>query len=167
MIDRFTKREFEAALPNHRITGKPLWKALGIQDGEEAYSIEIAPNVEIHIRSSVRPDGYAAQVAKDSIRAWLAGPDGSPLGSKLQSYVTRVPGWQYRLTPMLRQLWKLGLELTKPCSKCGAHLLALKTKNGPNKGRWFVACAGKDFHWNKWLDYTDPKAAKKAAKKVA
>jgi hypothetical protein len=166
MIDRFTKQQFEDALPKHKATGKPLWKSLGLEGGEYAYTLEIKPGVEIRVRSSVRSDGQAALVAEDSIRIWLAGPDGSSLGSKDQRHITRVNGWQSRLTDGLRRLWLRGKELT-PCPVCNSHTLAMKVvKEGPNKGRFFQMCANEkcEHRWVKWLDEAN-NAPKKGAKK--
>jgi hypothetical protein len=170
MIDRFSKEQFEAALPKHKETQKPLWRGLGLQGGEYAYSIEVKPGVEVWVRSSVRANGQAALVAEDSIRAWLASPDGSSLGSKDQRWITRVNGWQTRMTDVLRKLYKRGLELG-PCPTCGCKTtLAMKVvKEGPNKGRYFQMCSSKQcpHSWIKWMDAAGepPKGGKKGQTK--
>ena len=152
-ITRFTRQEFESALPLHKSTGQPLWESLGLAQGEYVYRAgPIIPGVFVRIRSSVRDDGYAASTGKDSIRLWLVNDKGESLGCKLSKYVTRVSGWDIRLVEQLRELWKIGRKLV-PCG-CGAPVrLAKVKKDGPNKGRMFVACSNRESHGNKVFEW--------------
>lgn len=138
MIDRYTRERFEAALPV--VGGQPLWTSIGLRDGEHCYIVPVAPGVLIYVRSTVQRDGLAADVAKDSIRCWLASDDaGTSLGSKDVRWIARTSGWDRRMTETLRALWRLGRKL-KPCGRCGRTMSAVKTKSGPNTGRWFMKC---------------------------
>ena len=140
--EKFTKEQFEKVLP------KDLWKGLGAVDGEYLYAMSPTPEIRIYIRSSIRPDGIAADTGKDSIRAWLSSADGTPLGSKTQAYVTRIPGWETRLIEMLRKLWKNSKKIEQ-CS-CGRLMGVFKVKKrGPNHGRQFTKClsCNSGFRW--------------------
>lgn len=140
MIDTFTPDEFEAALPVHKETKQPLWKSEGLIDGEYAYSLSINSDIIIQIRSSIHPNGYSAEVGKDSIRVWLADKDGQPLGSKTGKWVTRSVGWQERMINSLRELWERARKAGY-CSKCKVPMGVYKVKKqGPNKGRLFKQC---------------------------
>ena len=68
-VERFTKQEFEDALPRHKGTDKPLWECAGLIDGEHVYHIPVTgTNKRISIRSSVKVDGVSADAGEDSIR---------------------------------------------------------------------------------------------------
>ena len=157
MIDVFTRTEFEAALPLIKKTHQALWNYAGFIGGEHAYTVPVKPGVIIQVRSSIGADGYSRDVAKDSIRCWLTDPTGKPLGSKYGRWVTRVPGWDKRLTEILRALWKFGRRLVA-CPKCGQQMSAFKTSGGPNEGRWYMKCADCQW-WDSWL--TEEKESKK------
>ena len=95
-IDRFSREQFESALPRDKQTGNPLWRSMGNISGEFEYALSVKPGIDILVRSSVRPDGRAAEAAKDSIRAWIVDAENhAPLGSKLQAWITRVPGCRF------------------------------------------------------------------------
>lgn len=144
MIDTFTRTEFEEALPRHKTTGEPLCTHQGVQEGEHTYRMVTAtPGVFVTIRSSIGFSGVSAGVGEDSIRAWLVNENGQPLGAKLQKYVTRVPGWQTRLTHVLRTLYGRS-RVIKPCPCCQKPTGLYKTANGPNKGRFFLKCQPDD-----------------------
>lgn len=150
MIDRFTQKQFESALPIHKTTGQPLWESRGFEYGELVYYIPIDSMAGIIVRSSIDRSGLAAATGEDSIRAWLTDNQGQPLGSKVNKYTTRVTGWDARLKVILRQLWGWRKKAGN-CSKCMQPLLIFKVnKPGPNKGRVFAKC---DKHniWM-WLD---------------
>jgi hypothetical protein len=150
MIKKFDKYVFEAALPKDKTTGLPLWLSKGLVDGEYSYSMGAPQGLLIQIRSSVRSNGLAAETGKDSIRVWLSDRLGNPTGSKVQSYITRVPGWEERLTSILRVLWKRAAML-KTCPEC-KHLMDIfkVKKEGRNKGRLFTKCLKHDHF--KWLE---------------
>jgi hypothetical protein len=160
MTERFSRDQFENALPRCKVFGDPLWRFVGFVDGECVYTVKIIdnPGVLIYIRSSIRADGLAADSAQDSIRCWLASDNrGTPLGSKDSRWITRVNGWQMRMTETLRKLWRLGHQLER-CPKCQSQLMALKVKKlGPNKGRWFSACPSCANGFQKWLQDDTPK----------
>ena len=60
-VERFTKEQFESALPVNKHTGQPMWKPLGVIAGygknSYCYIIEIDDQVGIFVRSSVKPSG--------------------------------------------------------------------------------------------------------------
>lgn len=147
MIDYFTKEQFEESLPVHKETGKILWKYQGIDKGEHIYTIEITHDILIYVRSSVKADGFSAYTGEDSIRAYLIGFDGKPLGSKTQKWIQRTPGWEKRLTDMLRELWNRA-QKTGYCPKCKVpkHIFKIK-KDGPNKGKLFCICKKCNEGW--------------------
>jgi hypothetical protein len=155
MIDVFNKSRFEGALPVHQSTGQPLWQGLGLRDGEECYIVPVRPGVLIYIRSSVQQSGWAAEAAEDSIRCWLASDiTGRPLSSKPQRWITRVNGWERRLTKQLQLFWRLGMQLeacpqpvhTDDQTVTMMHARLIK-KDGPNKGKWFPVCP-ECGHWD-------------------
>lgn len=151
-VERFTAEEFMAALPRHKDTDEPLWKDEGYVDGERCFLIEVRPDVYIAIRSSIRESGMSAPSGEDSIRAWLVGPDGHPIGNKLKSHTTRKKGWQKRLTLLLRELYGIGKNLAN-CLNCGKPMgIFIVKKPGRNKGRKFAKCF-KHGHF-KWV--SDP-----------
>lgn len=154
MIDQFTKEQFEAALPKHKETGEALAESAGLVNGEETYRMTVRDGVHIMIRSSVRPNGIAAETGKDSIRAWLVNDENGPLGSKIQSHVTRVSGWDERLNKILRELWKRGQGIID-CPVCGKPQGVWKVKkDGANKGRLFGKCTEHGFF--RWMDEPIP-----------
>lgn len=169
-IDRFTKERFEATLPTHRTTGVQLWSCRGFIGGQYEYEIPVGPNVLIRIFSSIDSTGYARETAEDSIRFLLVDADGNLLGNKLQSYVTRVKGWEERVLAILRKMWEMGRIASKPCGRCSEQTrkVFVTKKNSPyeqdgkwytNKGRSFVKCPKcEKFEW-----LTDAKEVKAPA----
>lgn len=146
---RFSKEEFESALPRQKGTDLPLWAYAGYHDGEHTYRVPVKEGVAIQIRSSVKGDGFAAPSGDDSIRCWLVEPkNGNPLGNKLQAWVTRIPGWEERLVKTLRELYRKGLEING-CPKCGEPMASFTVKKeGKNKGRQFRKCTNcGEFQW--------------------
>ena len=145
----FPLSKFEAALPHHKVTGEALCVGLGLVDGEYAYVLRVSDHVNIEIRSSVGANGYAHSTGEDSIRSWLVDREGRPIGSKIQSYVTRVPGWGDRLIKVLRELVRRGRQVEQ-CPVCGKTMGIYKVKKaGPTKGKLFVRCTDdcKQFRW--------------------
>jgi hypothetical protein len=147
-IQRFSKTEFEAALPKNKRTNEVLWSGQGMVHGEYAYALPVKEGVEINIRSSVHLDGRAADTGKDSIRAWIADTNGQPLGSKVISHTTRVAGWETRMTKVLRELWTRAASLNR-CPTCSKYMGIYKVKkDGANKGRLFAKCWDHNhFQW--------------------
>ena len=162
MISSFTKDDFEAALPvegsDRTPCGVKLWEPLGLIGGEYCYLVPVAkkPAFAIMIRSSVHADGQSADVGEDSIRCWITSTEhalGTPWGSKISAYVTRVPGWEKRLTATLRQLYKMALSIEK--CQCGEWMKVFKVKKrGPNHGRIFLKCMNQCRDGMKFVEIT-------------
>lgn len=118
-----------------------MWAASGLVKGEHTYTIPVSELCSIQIRSSVHSNGRSAGTGQDSIRAWLVGTEGTPLGSKVQAYVTRTVGWHVRMVDMLRKLYLMGLTI-KTCTRCGQVTQIYKVKKeGPTKGKLFIKCS--------------------------
>ena len=151
-VDVFDRTDFEAALPVSKTSSQPLWVPRGLIQGEWTYAVPVNPGVEILIRSSVRADGTSADTGKDSIRCYLVDDVAhKPLGPKLSKYITRVNGWERRMTETLRELWRIG-RMLGACPSCGSALRLMRVKKeGPNKGRLFISCNTCDGHF-KWAD---------------
>lgn len=150
-IDHFTKQQFEDALPRDK-TGHKLCEEAGCLDGEYVYTMPVLLSksdnqVRIEIRSSVGPDGMSAGLGENSIRAYLTYYNDElkawwTMGSKSQRWVTRQPGWELRLTDMLRTLYSWRLK-AGDCPVCNRPKGIFKVwKEGPNKGRVFARCMG-------------------------
>lgn len=150
MIAQFDRETFEKALPVKRVASlspmipapieTKLWKPLGIVQGEYAYLVPVREPFSIMVRSSVRPDGVSAATGKDSIRCWIVNGNLQPWGSRIGRYITRVPGWEHRLTDTLRALWKMILFIDN-CRHCGQYRKVFRVhKDGPNHGKLFLKC---------------------------
>lgn len=141
MVDIFNRQQFEDALPKHKTTGAILWEACGLYLGEFTYLIPVKEGVSIMIRSSIGSSGFSAGTGEDSIRLWIVNPlTLAPLGSKVSNYITRVNGWQSRLTAQLRLLYTLANKI-RPCS-CGGTVQIFKVrKAGPTKDKLFISCS--------------------------
>lgn len=159
-VELFTREEFETALPVSKNGGYPLWGPAGLIDSEYAYLIPIQIKgipgyvLGIMVRSSVGPDGVSAGCGEDSIRCWIVGPDLLPWGSKVSRWTTRLPGWQSRLTRVLRTLWKWAARI-RPCPVNPEHgLVAVYKvrKEGPTKGRVFLRCRDKECRFFEWIE---------------
>jgi hypothetical protein len=159
-VDLFTRQQFEAALPHdqHGV----LWVYRGVQDGEHTYHLMVPnkhlPTLGIIIRSSVHESGTSAAAGEDSIRCWLADIEtDKPYGSKIKKYVTRVKGWEKRLTDRLRLLYKLGLSLT-PCPGCKEMRKAFVVKAPTdNHGRFFQNCSTPECKRGfAWIEFKTP-----------
>ncbi|MBD3268537.1 AAA family ATPase [bacterium] len=125
--ERFSRSEFENALPVDKDTGEALWEYVGFEKGEHVYMMPIKngeiKRVAIMIRSSVKKDGYAAGTGNDSIRLWLVNSKtGKPLGKKVDAYTQRTTGWQKRMNDKLRQLYERGLHMYN-CPKCSSGVM--------------------------------------------
>jgi ssDNA-binding Zn-finger/Zn-ribbon topoisomerase 1 len=119
MIDRFTKREFEDALPKDKDSGENLWEYFRFDKGEHTYIVPVNENVAVMIRSSVNMDGVAAESGADSIRLYLMDVESEqPLAKKVDAWTQRTVGWQDRMIDKIRTLYKKGLQMVT-CPKCG------------------------------------------------
>jgi len=113
---------------------------MGIENGEYFFVMDALNGLLIHIRSTVGIDNYSAETGEDSIRCWLTNDDGEPVAPKVARWVTRVRGWQDRMTTTLRYLYRLSSHI-KQCPKCGQWKKAKRVKKpGPNRGKVFVSC---------------------------
>jgi hypothetical protein len=142
MIDQFTKQDFEDYLK----TNHSPFRSLGLIDGEETYELSLDDQTSITIRSSIKSNGLSADVASDSIRAWLVSGD-KPLGGKTRTY--RKPGWENRLNEKLKQL-TLWRALAGDCKECNKPKGIFKARTEANKGRPFTRC--KEHNGFAWLD---------------
>jgi hypothetical protein len=151
-IDYFTKQEFEDALPAPK--GQPLWTYAGFNLGEHTYLVRPFPSIPygILVRSSVDGADTSKGCGEDSIRGRIVSitpnpkPGEPPIltfhGGKSQRWVTRVKGWEERLTAMLRKLANQ-VNYCRLCPNCeGADLVpfTVKAKGNGNKGKGFVCC---------------------------
>lgn len=140
-IDQFIRERFEQALPRDKKTGASLWRSLGVRGGEYCYIVSVKDGVQIYVRSTVTSQGIAADTAEDSIRCWLTSDDqGTPLGSKVVRWISRVNGWDQRLAKALRKLFILGLQAGR-CPNCQKRMGIFKSKTETNKGKWFSMCS--------------------------
>jgi len=129
----FSKQEFERAIPKQFVS-------IGMLKGEECYLCKITDDIHIMLRSTVGASGYCKDTGEDSIRFWLVGNDLKPLGARISKRVNRVPGWQERLIPRLRELWALAQKVGYcPDCKVPRKLFRVK-KAGNNRGKLFATC---------------------------
>lgn len=168
-IDRFTKAQFEKALPRHKDTDAQLWEFDGLQQGEYTYTIPVVrkdqQDVRIVIRSSIDASGLAAETGADSIRMWLEAGDCKTVNSLTGSvdvmswkavgkaagrWTTRVPGWDERMMVKIKELYSAGRKLQR-CESCGGwkNVYVVKSKESENKGRFFQKCrkCNDGFEW--------------------
>ncbi len=110
------------------------------------------------IRSSVNAQGVSKPSGKDSIRLWLINSEDKPLGSKIDSWTKRIPGWQDNLNDKILELAKRR-ELVGDCPKCDKPIGVYKVKMGlsKNKGKLYAKCWNCD-NWLGWLDEIKPDA---------
>ena len=174
-VDVFRSQEFETVLD--AVVGEYgngiSWHKDGLRNGELHYHFDIKPVGEsnwicVDINSTIQRDGLSATSGENSIRAWLSDRDGAPLGNKIQRWVTRLPGWQERLSNMLFILLSMGQSI-EYCEKCKSmEKVFIVKKEGKNKGRLFIKCNCPNSFT--WLDETDqeeePTAVKADVKKA-
>lgn len=144
MIETFTREQFEQALPK---SDKFKVEPLGLVDTEYCYLLKIHEKAAIFIRSSVGSNGVSAATGEDSIRCFLVDGKRAPLGSKINKFTTRKPGWGERLKDNCRYLirlhWAAGFDSRGEPAK-----IFKVTKEGPNKGRYFIPeTATTKFQW--------------------
>lgn len=158
-VEIITTAEFEAALPCERSTGKPLWEYAGIIQGERCYLIPVFgkggrdTGASLMVRSSIDQTGLSAECGENSIRAWVVKRKVLPyrdhtgksmvdieyLGTKVQKYVRRDPGWDQRLKTMLHKMYVLASNIQK-CRVCDNLTKLIRIKHGPNAGSYAVWC---------------------------
>lgn len=112
MTERFTKEQFEAALPKNSKTGAPLFVHDGYV-GQETYRWTFAhyPRLSILVLSTIdQHTGMARPTDKDSIRVLLqyrttvSDAWGNVALGRRSCYITRQPGWANRLQEMIKML---------------------------------------------------------------
>jgi DNA helicase II / ATP-dependent DNA helicase PcrA len=140
MIDRFTKEQFEQALPGS-------WEYVGFVSGEHTYKLNVGGSVYIYARSSVGMNGIADDTAEDSIRIYLNDDGNRAKFVHVESvdgsthYVTRVTGWPERMNKLINILMSLRQQ-TGNCKECGAPLSVNRgRKPGKFMGKLFGSCA--------------------------
>lgn len=150
LIDRFSKSEFESALP------ADLWASRGISGREFVYAVPVLGSrlndgeLEIRIHSSVNVHSNVADgTGKNSIRIYLFSPKFDvSLGKAYGKYITRIPGWQWRMLEQLRKLYGRGQE-SRRCA-CGELSAVYTAKTAKNKGRKFYKCIACG-EWGGWV----------------
>jgi len=120
-VERYTRAQFEQALPHDKRTGAPLFELL-TQDSELVYVIPVrfadgeSTNKRIVVRSSINPRTEIADATgQDSIRAWVEyyytkRSQWYSMSGAQAPHTTREPGWPERLIPKLRDLYRLALD---------------------------------------------------------
>ncbi len=146
MIDQFDLETFEEYLKNSHNPYLPL----GEKDGEYAYILPLDGQSAIEMRSSIKLNGQAAENGKNSIRCWLVDNEGQPIGSKIDSWTTRVNGWRNRLFVKILELVKRRID-AGDCRECEKPFGTYKRKSD---GLLFVKCwpcsnrMGRPIHGN-------------------
>lgn len=156
--ERFTKEEFEEVLLSATEEDALEIIERGFVLGEWRYQIVANDlgkhgKVYVEIASSIGRDGKADPTGQNSIRLWLTDEKGAPRGSKVSRWVTRVAGWNRRLTDQLDRLIGMA-QAIRFCEKCNTvEKIFIVKKDGPNHGRLFLKCeCPRSFTW---LDETD------------
>ena len=162
--ERFNMDQFEIVLQEFEQAQGCGWVNAGLIGGELRYQIMVQQAkpglpILIQVNSSIDASGLAQDTAENSIRVWVTDSAGAPLASKLQAYVTRVKGWEQRLTEQLEKALDMALAI-QYCPKCKSleHIYKV-LKDGPNQGRMFIKCNCEgSFAWLDNPDY-EPKVA--------
>lgn len=144
-VEVFDLAEFKDTLDQAH-EGDWTWS---IHGGEYRYSLEVHDRVYVHVNSSVSSStGWSEGTGENSIRVWLGDRSGKPYGNKIQTYTTRLPGWQERMTSQVQEMVRRAY-LIGECSRCGSveKIFQVKKANH-NKGRLFRRCnCPKSFAW--------------------
>lgn len=162
-VERFTKDQFENALTDHGFT----WSALGIDYGEECYSVDISPHARVVVRSSIGEKGVSADAGEDSIRLWLNAHREDDMwvvtSRKVDAYTQRTPGWENRMSEKIHILAERGSRIERDvplCPTCSKPMFIYWVRKlGKNTGRPFAKCIAHN-HFT-WLDETAKVVASK------
>lgn len=151
---RFSKLEFETALSTSADKVQLKVEPVGIVGSEEHYAVVVknfnTKKVCVEVASSVSRSGFADEAGENSIRLWLTDEDGAPLGSKIQRWVTRVPGWEKRLDEVLTKAVGMASKIDL-CPTCKTlRKVFIVKKEGKNHGRLFLKCRCDSYF--QWLD---------------
>lgn len=163
-VDLFDKKTFEDALPKLKNTDTPAWTCVGLDKGEYVYLVTLGDTkpAKILVRSSVDSTGWSRATGEDSIRVYVSDANRNPLSGKASRWTTRLPGWQERMNAMIRFMAEMAVKIG-PCPRHPQHGLTRLNKvkkDGPNKGRWFLACKEMNcyFEWMTQRDNDDDNA---------
>lgn len=155
-VEIFDKATFEKALPMKKDNSGPAWVCGGLEMGEYVYYIPLGtPDkplpAQVIVRSSVDKTGWSRATGEDSIRIYVVDREGRPLSGKANRWTTRLPGWQERMTEIIRFMAEMAVKIDT-CPKCHKELTRLNKvkKEGPNKGRWFISCRACNDHFE-WM----------------
>jgi Neuraminidase (sialidase) len=152
MVEIFGINEFNNALPTAK-NGTALFQHVGIQYGEHCWAWVMPNNsVRILVRSSIDNTGKSGGTGEDSIRMYVEfSNDGGKtwnLSSKgMDTYTTRVKGWQERLQTKVIALFQ---SKVKPIAKVelmqNEVLRFSRSPKYPNRPMTFI-----DNNFNRWL----------------
>lgn len=169
--ERFSVQEFESALSSALDDTDLTWKKAGYVQNELRYRVFANDTghgvISVEINSSIDKSGYAQAQGENSIRIWLDAGE-TPIGNKVQRWVTRLPGWQKRLKENVLKAIDMA-QLIEWCPKCKSlEKVFVVHKEGPNKGRLFLRCnCPKSFTWLDEVEDEEPvKPVKADAKRV-
>ena len=120
------------------------------------YEVPVTEISSILIYSSIASDGYARDTGNDSIKfvVTLLCDNGEQAFVKFQDekYVTRVSGWERRVTKMIGDLNDTAKKFAFPIPvHCNRVPLIFITKSGKNEGRPYSKCS-KCYKWLRFLD---------------
>lgn len=150
-VDHFTVDQFDSIIKSIRASSCHS----GIIMGERIWYVPLDAQTQITVRSSIHVSGTSASSGDDSIRLWLSElNDGHARLGKVDTYTTRVAGWEHRLRVKIEYLASLR-NLAGDCARCENPLhIFLVAKDGPNKGRPFATCKNCSDEKNNffWLD---------------
>lgn len=157
----FTKDQFFKVISNYCEESGLKFSERGFFMGEYRYHIYVAVvkshEIFVEIASSIGPSGVADGTGENSIRLWLSGDNGLPLGSKISRWVTRVPGWEKRMIDQIERLTAMG-QAIRWCNKCSTlEKIFIVKKDGPNKGKLFIKCnCPGSFEWLDEIEEEQP-----------
>lgn len=152
-VERFSYITFHNSLPGNRGNLVKKWKAVGLLQGEYCWVFTI-PNMPIGImvRSSIGVEQVSAETGEDSIRIIVVriknchdSEDYTPIGKGVDTYTTRVKGWETRLEAKIREVAKRIGQITQPFDDSDSVFFV--QKEGPNKGRPFANDKDGKFRW--------------------
>src|SRR3990167_8323814 len=145
MVDQFTLDQFQSAL-DYTFPGQ--YARVGVKDGEWVFRVYCDPLVAVEVRSSVHSNGLSAAAGQDSIRLWLVvSHDGKPLAPKIDTYTTRVAGWERRMAEKMEWLRAVRISAGN-CPDCGRPKQVFRSTTEKNPNRLFAKClAHNHFAW--------------------
>ena len=122
-----------------------------IEYGEYIFLVPIDGTSAVKIRSSITQSGESADSGENSIRLYLWNTFVNKFLGKIDTYTTRVKGWEKRLLVKIEYMKALR-DKAGDCPECmQPKLIFLVSKEGANKGRPFCKCMDCDSGFA-WLD---------------